>query len=200
MTTAQNCFVANLPPEHQEMYALIHPLPDAAYTMDSAIASIEKTLATIERDCTDAPTGCFELEPDFQRGHVWTQDQQIAYVEAIFRKTAPNRIMFNCPGWTRESTTAGDINDNEFQCIDGLQRLTACRKFMAGEFTLFGKYKAQDLKGTPFDPRRFTLQFCIYEFNSRADLLNHYLRINSGGSVHTPEELDRVRALLALAA
>jgi len=34
---------------------------------------------------------------------------------------------------------------------------------------------------------------------SMATLATDMLRINAGGSVHTPEELDRVRALLALA-
>jgi len=37
----------------------------------------------------------------------------------------------------------------------------------------------------------------IHGFTKRSDLLNHYLSINSGGTPHSAEELDRVRALLA---
>jgi len=57
----------------------------------------------------------------------------------------------------------GDIPENTFQCIDGPQRLTAVRKFMAGEFTVFGGLSAQDLKGSPFDLGRYRLQMAVYQ-------------------------------------
>lgn len=40
------------------------------------------------------------LNPDFQRGHVWTEDQQIAYVEFKLKKGKdPSPILFNHPAW-----------------------------------------------------------------------------------------------------
>lgn len=188
----------HLSPQHKEMFTRINPLSDAAFKVACDLTSIETTLRTYERD-TKMKKGAFELVSDFNQGNAWTEAQQIAYVEAVFRKTAPCLILFNCPGWMGNSSSSatGDIKANFFQCLDGLQRLTACRRFIAGEFAVFEKYKARDLKGSPFDPRGFSLQFCIYEINSRADLLDQYLRINAGGSMHTQESLDVVRALLA---
>lgn len=90
----------------------------------------------------------------------------------------------------------GDIKEHTFECIDGLQRLTAVRKFLAGEFTVFGGLTAADLKGTPFDVSRFRFQFCVYEFVSRSELLQFYLDLNTGGTVHSESELARVRQLL----
>lgn len=39
-----------------------------------------------------------QMNPDFQRGNVWTEEQQIKYLEFFFRggKSA-NVIYFNCP-------------------------------------------------------------------------------------------------------
>ena len=62
----------------------------------------------------------------------------VATVESLLRKTAPKTILFNCPGWTMSQSAGGDIPLKTFQCIDGLQRLTAVRKFMAGEIKIFG--------------------------------------------------------------
>lgn len=186
----------------QALYALVRPMPTAAYTSDWIISGLEKTLERMALDQQEAG-GSFELEPDFQRGHVWTGAQRAAFIESLLRQSAPVRILFNCPGWSRSSRGSGgpgDIPENTFQCIDGLQRLTAVRKFMAGEFTVFGGLSAQDLKGSPFDLGRYRLQMAVYEFTSRADLLGFYLRLNEGGTPHSPEELARVRELLAVAA
>lgn len=190
----------SLPREHQALYGVIRPMPDAAYTVDWQLGMLEKTLGDIESSMIEAG-GVFELNPDFQRGHVWTDAQRTSFVEALIRKSATGRILFNCPGWSRSQSGEGDIQENTFQCIDGLQRLTAVRKFMAGEITVFGGMVASDLKGSPFDPFRmgFRLQIGIYEFTSRAELLQFYLDLNAGGTVHTPQEIERVRGLLAQA-
>lgn len=186
---------SSLSAEHQALYGVVRPLPTPAYTVDWHVGLLEKTLADLERDMLDG-NGSFELEPDFQRGHVWTGAQRVAFVESLIRKTAPARLLFNCPGWSRSTDGSGDIADNTFQCIDGLQRLTAVRKFMAGEFTVFGGYSVAALKGSPFDLSRYRLQMAVYEFNTRAELLQFYLDLNAGGTVHALAELERVRGLL----
>ena len=183
------------------LYGLVRPMPTAAYTSDWVISGLENTLQHLERDQREVG-GSFELEPDFQRGHVWSEAQRVAFIESMLRQTAPARILFNCPGWSRSTESAGamgDIPENTMQCIDGLQRLTAVRKFMAGEFTVFGGLEAQDLKGTPFDLVRYRLQMAVYEFKSRADLLQFYLHLNEGGTPHGPQELARVREMLVVA-
>lgn len=107
-------------------------------------------------------------------------------------------MLFNCPGWTSSRLERGDIPLHTFQCIDGLQRLTAIRKFAAGELSVFGGLCWKDLDGTAFSPRlsRYRVQVAIYEFTNRADLLRLYLDLNAGGTVHAPSEIERVQGLL----
>ena len=181
--------------EHQALYLLVRPQPKATYAMDNGLPRVENFINE-QTDAMREMGGVFELEPDFQRGHVWSDDQRKGYVEALLRATAPINILFNCPGWSRSDGGEGDIPRYTLQCIDGLQRLTAVRKFIAGELTVFNGLKAADLKGSPFDIRKYYLKFSVYEFNSKAQLLQFYLDLNGGGTIHPQSELDRVRRLL----
>lgn len=133
----------------------------------------------------------WEMAPDFQRGHVWDEERQIAFVEHLLRGgQGSNLIRLNCPGWQRK------YNGN-LQTVDGLQRLTACLRFVRGEITAFG-HTCQEYE----DQARlamYTLRFRVNDLETRADILRWYLEINSGGIVHTEAELERVRGLLAAA-
>lgn len=179
----------------QALYGLIRPQPKAAYTVDIGLDYLEEFLSNQERDLVKMG-GRLELEPDFQRGHVWGKSQRMAFIEALLRGTAPTNILFNCPGWQQVHDDRGDIPEYTFQCVDGLQRLTSVRKFMAGEFPVFNDIFVDDLAKTPFDPRRYRFKFSVYEFTNRVDLLTFYLDLNTGGTVHDSAELERVRQLL----
>lgn len=137
-----------------------------------------------------------DLIPDFQRGHVWTQEQQERWIEAVIRgaiSTAGLLIQFNAPAW-EPGEYRGDM-PKTIVCIDGLQRLTAIRRFVAGEIRAFG-LTADQFAGTSYDLRRYRFRVAVHGFQTRADLLQYYLDLNSGGTVHSTEELARVGGLL----
>ena len=174
----------------KQLIALVRPMPKAKYEVDNSWSRIEKTLELIQKDYG------LNLEPDFQRGHVWTEDQQVRFVEAAIRgaiTSAGLLIQFNCPIYAGKNT--GDLPD-EMQCVDGLQRLTSLRKFIAGDIKPFGLH-VDDLEGTEFDPRRYYYKMAVHAFQTKAELLQYYLDLNAGGTPHSAEEIDRVRGLLA---
>lgn len=177
------------------LYIQIRPIPTAAYEVDVGLTFLPTWLRDQEESM---PTmgGSFELDPDYQRGHVWTPEQRVAYIESFIRGQAPRTIMFNCPGWMR-GDAKGDIPHHTFQCIDGLQRLTSLLMFIRGELAVFGDLTLAKLKGSPFDARRMGIKVCLYEFAWREELLDFYLRLNAGGTPHAEEELNRVRQLHA---
>lgn len=137
-----------------------------------------------------------ELNPDFQRGHVWTERQQQYFIECVLRRLVGEdglTIRLNCPSWRNTPSVDSDLLD-QVVCIDGLQRLTAIRKFIAGDLSPFG-LSYEEL------PQRIllrenTLVLSMHDFQYRKDLLQFYLDINGGGTVHTDDELNRVRGLL----
>ena len=80
-----------------------------------------------------------QLNPDFQRGHVWTPQQQSRFMEYTLRGGRSGQVIyFNQPGW-HLSVAAGAYND--LICVDGLQRLTAIQRFMANEIPAFGQLR-----------------------------------------------------------
>ncbi|MBV7542004.1 DUF262 domain-containing protein [Acidovorax sp. sic0104] len=190
----------SLSPRSKELYDLIKPLAEPAYTVDWHLGGLEKTLSDLEESVVSMG-GTLELLPDFQRGHVWTESQRSAFIEYMLRNMSPGRILFNCPEWTRPSDQKGDIKPFTMQCLDGVQRLTAVRKFLADQVTVFGGIVASDLRDTPFNPFRmnYRLQVGVYEFNTRKELLQTYLSINRGGTPHSDDEIARVQGLLAQA-
>lgn len=182
--------------EHeQQIVKLIRPLRTAKWQADYMWNRLEESLSKTGQDF-----GGFELTPDFQRGHIWSRRQSEHFIENCLRGVlSPNALLiqFNCPNWNDDLTNT-DLPPG-LQCIDGLQRYTAVTSFVKGEIKAFG-FTAEDLLGTQFSPSRFTLKVAIHDFQTRHDLLQHYLDLNTGGTVHSDSEIARVKSLLAQAA
>ncbi len=130
-----------------------------------------------------------QLEPDFQRGHVWTPQQQTRYVEHVLRGGRSGRdVYFNCVNWD-----CG--REGEFVCVDGLQRITAVRKFLDDRLPIFGGYYFEDFTDK-LNLCDHTFVFHVNNLATRAEVLQWYLEMNSGGTPHTDAEIDRVWRLL----
>jgi hypothetical protein len=130
-----------------------------------------------------------DLEPDFQRGHVWTPKQQSDYVEYILRGGFSGKdIFFNCVGW--QGSFKGP-----FVLVDGKQRLTAVRGFLANTVAIFNGIYFRDFTDV-LRASGASFKFHVNDLPTRAEVLRWYLEMNSGGTPHTTSELLRVRELL----
>lgn len=130
------------------------------------------------------------LDPDFQRGHVWTPEKQVSYVEFCLRGgVSANNVYLNCPKWNM----GGREN---YVLVDGKQRITAVLAFLNNEVPVFGGHCFRDFEGKlPITGPSF--HWCVNDLDTRAEVLQWYLELNTGGVVHTTEEIQRVQALLA---
>ncbi|MDD5191477.1 MAG: DUF262 domain-containing protein, partial [Dehalococcoidales bacterium] len=144
---------------------------------------VEKALEDFEK------ADGLELIPDFQRGHVWTREQQERWIEAVIRgaiSSAGLTLQFNAPNWNQlDNKEKGDLPP-QITCIDGLQRLTAIRLFVAGKINAFG-LTVDKFAGTSYDIRRYRFKVAIHEFKNRAEVLDYYLDLNAGGTPHPAE-------------
>lgn len=153
-----------------------------SYEINVHLSRLPKILGEYETDYD------LQRNPDFQRGHVWTTEQQTHYVEFLLRGGQSSRIIyFNHPGWHRTSI------EGPFVLVDGLQRITACERFFRNEIAVFGYYYSQYGDKTGL----VSLRFNVNDLPTRKDVLQWYLDLNSGGVVHTTDEIDRVKRLLA---
>ena len=176
---------------------LISAIPKCNYSVDVGFDDIEWM---IEKYRTNYDG--FEENPDFQRGWVWTREQQIAFIESYIRGgvgDTTRTITLNCSDFQRDQVADSDLKG--FVIIDGLQRITAIRQFMKDEFTVFNDVVEGGVTKDFFNGSRFNLKsqqgvrFNVMNFQYKSELLDYYLAINAGGTVHTKEELNRVRKM-----
>lgn len=170
-------------------YDQIEAFPQAGYVVNIGWDYIEEWLDQQTERHGGGQT--LELEPDFQRVHVWTREQQTRYCEYILRGGEGGRLLYwNHPNWMGSFEGALTL-------VDGKQRLEAVRAFLRGEVPVFDGRFVADLEPRFMRLSHVDFHMRIASLKTRWDVLNWYLMINAGGTPHTPEELDRVRALLA---
>lgn len=161
----------------------IKKFPHAAYRVDVGWHYLEKYV------CDSIKNYGLDLDPDFQRAHVWDDAQRTKYVEYILQGgTSGRELYFNCPEWSR------GIRRGPYVIVDGKQRLRAVRMFLNNEIPAFGHLLCDYTDRPDIITARFSWN--IAELETRAEVLNWYLDFNAGGAVHTEYELARVRELL----
>jgi len=133
-----------------------------------------------------------QLNPNFQRGHVWTEKQQIAWLEFFLRGGKTSRIIyFNKPSWNR-SVPEGAYDD--YVCVDGLQRLTAIQRFVNNEIKIFGSYYNEFTDSLRLNQ---TIKINVNDLKTEKEVLQWYVDMNTGGTPHTSEEIERVKRMIS---
>lgn len=187
----------------EEITKKINPITNCLYKEESGLLYLPSFL----KNFAEGASKGLNLTPDYQRGHVWTSEQQLKFIQNLLKGVLNESLLtfsFNHPGQLKalynkkiiHSQDKKNILPDEIQCLDGVQRLTALLKFIDGEIYPFG-YSYAELKGY-LRLQRIRLQFQVYSFQTKAEILQFYLDINSGGVVHSQEELKRVEELLSL--
>jgi uncharacterized protein with ParB-like and HNH nuclease domain len=131
--------------------------------------------------------GLIEI-PDFQRGHVWTEEQRIKFIEHILSGGEPGVLYFNHPDWMNFSRKEGYL---DFVVVDGLQRLTSILMVLNNKIKAFG-YHYNEIEG--FIDVDITIN--INNLKTRKEVLKWYLEMNSNGTPHTKDEIEKVKNML----
>lgn len=130
-----------------------------------------------------------DLDPDFQRGHVWTPEQQSRYIEYVLQGGKSGRdIYFNCNGW--QGSYKGP-----FVIVDGKQRLHAVREYLANKVPIFGGHYHKDIEGKPWQAEFI---FYVNDLRTKAEVLKWYLEMNTGGTPHSEAEINKVKEMLTI--
>lgn len=122
-----------------------------------------------------------DLNPEFQRDHVWTEKQQIEFMEFFLSGGYVTPLCLNMEGWMRDF---GGV----FQLIDGKQRLNAIFKFINDELPVFGGYTINKLEN--FHLRRFNIKLAVNDL-PETEAIDWYISMNTGGTMHTDEEITK---------
>lgn len=133
------------------------------------------------------------LDPDFQRKYVWTEKQQIQWLEFFLQGGKSGRIIyFNHPSWM---ITGKSPSYNEFVLVDGKQRLQAAKLFLNNQIKVFDHYYSEYEDKINY---LHTLRFNVNTLKTKKEVLMWYLQMNSGGTPHTQSELNKVKQMLEI--
>jgi len=165
---------------------------DPSYRVDVSLTDLLKYVKDlVEHEHLD-------IDPDFQRGHVWNQEQRVRWVEYLLKSGRPHPnhpILLNHPNWMGSSSKYAD-----FVLVDGKQRLTAALDYMNGKFPVFHGHEGNDagwfISDIPIKYLRSNcLAFSVNTLATRREVLDWYLELNEGLVSHQPAELARVKEL-----
>ncbi|WP_273654475.1 DUF262 domain-containing protein [Cellulomonas fimi] len=137
--------------------------------------------------------GNYKLDPDYQRRHRWDLGQRSRLIESfIMNVPVPPIFLYE---W----------DYNQYEVMDGLQRMTAVREFYSNGFALTGLEYWTELEGMRYDTlpsriragidRRYISSIILLKETSHGgedpDLLKRFVfgRINTGGVQLAPQEL-----------
>lgn len=153
----------------------------------------ERVTGRFIRSHQTEPEPPWVLNPDYQQGPVWTEQQQSRFIGHVLAGGIQPPIYVQ--QWRSHRFCPEEV-------IDGQQRLRAIAAFMSGEIPAevyhdgeWHTYWRKDMNKKESSFMKLSTMV-VYMDISRADRLRFYLLLNSGGTPHTEEELDRVRALL----
>ena len=152
--------------------------PYCGYVIDISLEYVEESIQYYVKKRG------LQLEPDFQRTHVWNNVQRSKFIEHVLR------------GGGKEKPIITNQNDREFVLVDGLQRITAIRMFLANKFRAFGYFYNEYLPNS-ISPT-IGIKFGILKLKTRAEILQWYIDINDGGVIHTDDEINKVREMLKI--
>jgi hypothetical protein len=137
-----------------------------------------------------------ELSPEYQRAHVWTDTQREQFMGHVFGGGIVPPVIVHM----------GNLDEPD-EVIDGKQRLTTMYRWAKGEIAAL-LYDGTRVRITDFDeparrlvmgPSGLTVKILYARHLSLVQRMELYLRLNNGGTYHTPEEIERVRTLLEAA-
>ena len=157
-------------------YEDIPKFPHANYKVNIPFNQIERWISENEKHFD------VQIQPDFQRGYVWSEFQQTSYLEFLLREGRSGKdILWNVTNWMNGN------EGKEMVLVDGQQRLGAVRKFMRNELKVFGFLK-NEFEGK-FPILQYDLVFHVNNPKTKKEVIEWYLALNTGGSIHTKEDL-----------
>jgi len=134
-----------------------------------------------------------DLNPEYQRGLVWTHSQKISLIDSIFKNVDIGKFSVIRRPWGNDNNKP--ITPKLYEMLDGKQRLTAIWEYYCGGFKYKGKY-FYELH--PRDRNHFKHYGISYaETNPMTDeqKYRYFLKLNTTGVPISEEHMDRVRKL-----
>lgn len=143
---------------------------------------LESLLYILYRD-----TG-LDLNPDYQRGNVWTGAQKVALIDSIFKNVDIGKFTIIRRRFDEEL-------EHLYEVLDGKQRTIAIAEFFEGRYKYKGKTFYELHPKDQFHFKNYAISYAEIEPLTNEQKYRYFLKLNTTGQPHDSEHLDRVHRM-----
>ena len=127
-----------------------------------------------------------DMDPDYQRGYVWTDEDRVALIDSVFNNIDIGKFVLVHNDYTDEYL---------YEILDGKQRVRALLDFYENRFPYKGKYFNDLSIRDQFWFCQKTIPVAEVDKTNRKALLRYFLMLNTAGKTMAQEHLDSVRKM-----
>lgn len=129
-----------------------------------------------------------DMDPEYQRGHVWELEDKVALIDSIFNNVDIGKFVFIHLGYG----TPG------YEILDGKQRMTALIEFFEDRFRYRGKLFSELHPRDRSHIRHYRVGVGeTRELSTIEERLQYFLHLNTYGKPQDPMHIAKVESMLA---
>lgn len=134
-----------------------------------------------------------DLSPEYQRGNVWTPDDEVKLIESIFLGADIGKFVLVERDFAKVDY---DHNGCCYEMLDGKQRLTALARFYEDRFTYKGKTHSQLNWADQCHFRDYPVSYAQVNDMPLERKCRLFLALNTSGHVCAQAHLEMVRRMM----
>ena len=127
-----------------------------------------------------------DMDPDYQRGYVWTQEDKENLIDSIFNNIDIGKFVFIHKPISSEYL---------YEVLDGKQRITAICEFYENRFPYKGKYFNDLCVKDQNHFEDYHVSLAEIESADKETVLQYFLMLNTTGKAIDKDHLEKVRKL-----
>lgn len=128
-----------------------------------------------------------DLDPEYQRGKVWTLEDKVSLIDSIFKNIDIGKIAIIKRDFNSDKTIP------HYEMLDGKQRYIALTEFYEGRFTYKGLHFEELDPSDRSHFENYHIGMAETEELTRLQKLRYFLKLNTGGVAQDPGHMAEVR-------
>lgn len=133
-----------------------------------------------------------DMDPEYQRGNVWSEDEKQALLDSIFMHAEIGRFVMR----SKEKDSDVNLDEYLYEIVDGKQRLTTIMDFYLNRLAYKGVYYNELSPKDRYCFRNTYLSLADMEDATKEDALRVFLMVNQSGHPMDPTVLNNAKKLL----
>jgi len=136
-----------------------------------------------------------DLDPEYQRGNVWTMPQKVALVESVFKNIDIGKFTIIKRPWGSNPDKPEHPSGKLYEMLDGKQRVTALHEFYCGRFKYKGMYFYELHPRDRDHFKHYPVSYAEANPMTNEQKYRYFLKLNTTGTPVDTAHLRKVREL-----